>query len=130
MLLISFAVILLSFALAVRPDQRVTLRGLPEYPLPATCMSRSVFGVTCPGCGLTRSFIHLAQGNWSASVATHRLGWLLAMAVVLQLPYRLYALRRGELSARTRFAGACFSYLLLAALLVNWLWGVGWSNLP
>jgi hypothetical protein len=35
----------------------------------------------CPGCGLTRSIIELAHGNLESSLASHRLGLLLAGAI-------------------------------------------------
>jgi hypothetical protein len=122
MLLLAVGVVVLSFALEVRPDQRVALHRLSEYPMPETCRSRALFGVKCPGCGLTRSFIYLAQGDWNASLAVHRLGWLLALAVLLQFPYRLWALRAGDPSAARLNACRWFGYFLIAALVGNWLW--------
>jgi hypothetical protein len=122
MLLIALAATFLPFVLDVLPNQRVAFRGLRQFPLPETCMARSVFGVSCPGCGLTRSFIYLARGDWQHALALHRLGWLLAAAVLLQFPYRLYALRRGNLSVGQYAAARWFGYTLLALLVGNWLW--------
>ena len=59
---------------------------------PCACPARR-FGVSCPGCGLRRSFIYLAHGDWDASWQSHRLGWLLAAMVALQIPYRIHGLR-------------------------------------
>ena len=84
------AVWLLAFLLHELPDGRVALRGLPQFPLPQTCMSRALLGLRCPGCGLTRSIIHLAQGDWRESWHDHRLGGLLGIVIALQIPYRLY----------------------------------------
>src|SRR5581483_2633083 len=89
---LAVGVILCSFLLEAHSDQRVAFRLLPDYPLPETCMAHALFGTTCPGCGLTRSFIYLAQGDWQTSLQMHRLGWLLALAVLAQLPYRLFCL--------------------------------------
>jgi hypothetical protein len=121
MLVITIAVVVLSFALEVRPDQRVALREFSDYPVPETCRSRALFGVKCPGCGLTRSFIYLARGDWQSSFAVHRLGWLMALAVLLQFPYRLWALRSGEPTAGRLNACRWFGYFLIAALVGNWL---------
>src|SRR5215471_1193133 len=95
MLLIALVVVVLSFAFQVRSDDKVVVTGLAGYPLPPACVSRQVYGFKCPGCGLTRSFVHLAHGEWSASWQSHRLGWLLMAAVLLQFPYRIIALWRG-----------------------------------
>ena len=60
MLMASVAMLLLALVLHETENGRVAVRGLPNLPLPHSCMSRQLFGVECPGCGLTRSVIHLA----------------------------------------------------------------------
>ena len=91
------------------------------WPLPESCPARSLLHIECPGCGLTRSFIHLAHGDWRASWNVHRVGWFLALAVVLQIPYRLVALRSDSgLPLGTSFP-KLFGTLLIVLLLVNWL---------
>lgn len=119
MLTLMLIVIALSFALEVAPQARVNFRGLPSRPLPHSCISRSMFGVDCPGCGLTRSFIHLAEGQVEKSLTNHRLGWLLAFTVVLQVPYRIHRLRNPH-RGTPKWTQA-FSYFLIAALIGNWL---------
>lgn len=82
-----------------------------------------MFQRDCPGCGLTRSFIYLAHGDWRGSVAVHRFGWLLALGVVLQIPYRMLvlwkpALALGPVWTVTIFSGVA---VLLAA---NWIYNM------
>lgn len=96
MLVTCIAVIVAAFTLVVLPDQRVAPRFATEHPLPPSCLSRSLFGADCPGCGLTRSFVHLAALRVRDSLAVHPLGWLLAIFVVAQVPYRWVALVRRE----------------------------------
>jgi hypothetical protein len=123
MLVLASAVVVAAFLLQVNPDgERVALRNLPDAKVPPTCMSRELLGVRCPGCGLTRSFIFLAHGDWESSWRSHRLGWLLAAATLAQVPYRLHELarprrRRRWLAAVTRW----FPRVLLVLLLGNWL---------
>ena len=105
-------VAVLAWSLEVRPDERVAFRGYSQWPLPHSCYSRAVFGVPCPGCGLTRSFIYLARGDWRSAWQEHRLGWLLAGIVALQFPYRVWALARGgrtpmNASVTTAFTSSC-----------------------
>ena len=109
------------FALQERPDGRVSVRGLTLIPLPQTCFSRSWLGLKCPGCGLTRSIIHLAEGDWDASWRNHRLGSLMALVIVLQVPYRLLALRRLDSPLIGRGWQGVLAYALIALLLGNWL---------
>ncbi len=121
MLAIACAAGLLAFALQELPDGQVSLRGLMWIPLPQTCFSRSWLGLKCPGCGLTRSIIHLAEGDWEASWRSHRLGILMALVIVFQIPYRLLALRRLDRPLIGAHWQAVFAYALIALLLGNWL---------
>ena len=120
MLLGACLVIAASLVFDVRSDQRVILPWTPGLPLPVSCLSKTLLHVNCPGCGLTRSFIHLAHGRFAQSVALHRLGWLLALTVLLQLPYRIFAL----FGPRTDPLGRCFPHwfgiMLIVLLIVNW----------
>jgi len=122
MLAVAVGVVLLSLMLQVRSDQRVEFRWLPGVPLPQTCFTQSLFGFDCPGCGLTRSFIYLSQNDWRASWSLHRLGWLLAAAVLLQFPYRIVALRRGESPLGQRIP-RLFGRTLVVLLIANWVVG-------
>ncbi|NOX56297.1 MAG: DUF2752 domain-containing protein [Planctomycetes bacterium] len=121
MLAVAVTVVLLSCLLRVRSDERVEFRFFPGHPLPEVCGMRRFFGAQCPGCGLTRSFIYLAEGNWRASLAEHRLGWLFALAVLLQFPYRLAALRWTDRELLGRCLPDLFGYGLLALLFADWV---------
>ncbi len=123
MLWIAVAVLVLSFTLRIRADQRVELPGLSDLPAPEMCGSRLWLGIECPGCGLTRGFIRLASGDWSGAIALNRVAPLLAFAVLAQIPYRL-AMLFGWPPAR-RFAEStwpsAFGWVLIVALFGNWL---------
>src|SRR5262245_18650831 len=57
------AVAVLTVAAVCRVSSEcVTIQGL-QASLPAICLSRRLFGLECPGCGLTRCFIALAHGD-------------------------------------------------------------------
>ena len=120
MLVISVITIVAAFLLQVRADDRVAPRFLSGLPLPPTCWSREFFGVKCPGCGLTRSFVDLAHGDWNSAWAHHRLGWLLACAVLLQIPYRMVSLMRPVPPVLGTWLPKLFAYALITALISNW----------
>lgn len=123
MLALAVSVVVLAFLLDVPGPDRVALRWLPELPLPQSCMSRQWFGQECPGCGLTRSFVHLAHGGWRSSLAAHRLGWLMAVAVLVQFPYRLAAMVwKREYPLGKRLPSA-FGTALVILLIGNWIVG-------
>jgi hypothetical protein len=121
MLALALLTLVAALLLEVRADDRVALAALPSHPLPETCVCRTALGIPCPGCGLTRSFVHLAHGRWVQSWHAHHLGWLLAGALLFQLPYRFAALwwpARRLLGERFRRS---FGPLLIALLIANWL---------
>lgn len=121
MLVIASIVIAASFLLRVESAEEVKLS---EFALPPLCLSRAWFGVTCPGCGLTRSFVYLAHGEWSASWHAHRIGWILAVLVVLQIPYRIHGLCHPGKPLLSRPVRSVISYFLIALLIGNWLVGL------
>jgi len=112
----------MAFALDVLPGgTRVAFHGLHQRPLPETCMARAWSGRDCPGCGLTRSFVLLAHGHFRASFHMHRVGWLMALAVLLQFPYRILSLRRPGRELIPRPVLLVFGWGLVLALLTNWI---------
>jgi len=124
MLAIACVVVVLSLLFQVRSDQRVEFSWLPGIPMPETCWSRSLFGAKCPGCGLTRSIVYLAHGDWRASLAMHRLGFLMALAILAQFPYCAV----GLFYKKDYPLGHCFASIvawgLIVLLIGNWLFDV------
>jgi len=127
MLGLSLFIIAASFLLRFNDGNSVRLPWL-DFALPPLCGSRSLFDVECPGCGLTRSFITLAAGDLQRSFHHHRLGWLMALAVVMQIPYRWIALRELRLGIIVeRSWPTWFGNALIVLLIVNWLLrAAGW----
>jgi hypothetical protein len=120
MLSASLIVLAAAFILRSSSSDGLRIRGF-NHALPTTCPSRLLLGLECPGCGLTRSFVALAAGDIAGSLHYNRVGWLIALAVVVQIPYRLYALYELRRRVVHRPWLAWFGYGLLASLVVNWL---------
>lgn len=59
----------------------LTIAGLPGWQ----CPIRAVFGVTCPGCGLTTAIALLLKGSWQMSVQTHAFAPLSLIILILML---------------------------------------------
>jgi hypothetical protein len=121
MVAICLAVLVVSLLFEVRSDDRVAFFALPSHPLPETCGFHALFGIPCPGCGLTRSFVHLAHGRWAQSWRAHHLGWLLAAALLFQFPYRLAALRWPEREFLGEHVSRWFGRAVIALLIANWI---------
>jgi hypothetical protein len=113
-----------AFLLQAQSSDHVAFRLLPDFPLPQVCFTRAWFNIDCPGCGLTRSVIHLVHGDWSASFRMHRVGPLIALALSVQFPYRFYGIYKGQRWPLGRLLPRMFGYLLIAALIGNWLYNL------
>lgn len=51
---------------------------------PVICPFRRLTGLPCPGCGLTRSWVYLAHGQWRDAIVAHPFG-LVAVALTVAL---------------------------------------------
>lgn len=80
--------------LQVVNGEDVAILGRTEATLPLMCGSRAWLGINCPLCGVTRSIIDIMHGDFEASWAAHRLGWLIGLLIVAQVPYRWYGASR------------------------------------
>jgi hypothetical protein len=98
LLLLSSGVLAAALVLRVEYGMLVSIPWL-GMTLPELCYWRTVFGVDCPGCGLTRCFVSLAHADPAAAWRYNPVGILLFAGVVFQLPYRtlqLWRLRQGR----------------------------------
>ena len=119
MLAVGIGVITLAFSFRLSGTGSVEAPLGDGLQLPPLCMSRAWFNVECPGCGLTRSFVALAEGDFARSFSFHRIGWLMAAAVAVQVPYRLYELS-GPRFPTPDLWKTLFGAALIFALLLNW----------
>jgi hypothetical protein len=123
-LLLSLVALVGAPLLEVRTDARVGLRGVPGADLPPMCATREIFNVDCPGCGLTRSFVRLAEGDVTESLHYHRLGWLLMGLAAAQVPYRLGAMWDPKRWVMRKAARRRLGHVVIALLLGNWALGM------
>jgi len=93
------------------------------------CLSRRLFHLPCPGCGMTRAFVRLAQGDWRAAFALHPLAPFLGLEAVGGWLAWGAALAR----PRSPSSGAALELVLwgnAAALLALWLGRAATGTLP
>jgi hypothetical protein len=120
-LVLSCLAIAMMLLLQVDDGERVSLCGFENHPLPPLCMSRAWFGVECPACGLTRSMVLFAHGRIAESFALHRLGWLLAILIAFQIPYRIAALRWPAYRIIPHRLSRALLYGIVVMVLGNWV---------
>ncbi len=66
------------------------------WTVPPLCLWKSLTGLDCLGCGLTRSFVWMGHGDLQAAFDLHALGPPLYLAVVLQVPLRGWRLWQAQ----------------------------------
>ncbi len=125
--LIMAAVILIASCSFQIRDRQLVIIPMINMPLPGTCTFLRVTGVPCPGCGLTRSFISLAHGEWKDAWQYNPAGFVFFAMVVFQVPYRIFQIRRirrGRQQHQFQLLDSWVLLLLVVALVVQWLWGL------
>ena len=93
----SLAILTLAAIMSVGLPRRVYLPGL-SFPLPETCMLHARFGLDCPGCGLTRSFIHFAHGRLFEGMSLNPAGIAIFLFVAAQVPAAAFRFALGRSS--------------------------------
>ncbi len=98
-------------------------------PATALCLSRRLFHLPCPACGMTRAFAHLAKGEWSAAVTLHPLAPVLALEMILGwLAWGAALLLRRPLRLPVRFETVTLAHV--AVLCALWLGRAATGTLP
>ncbi len=121
---VSLAVVILSCLLTQGSDNEQVMVPLLNQPLPPLCSLKRYTGLDCPGCGLTRSFIATAHGQFRAAVAHNPAGLYWFALIAGQIPWQAWQLRRiarGEKEIDLAWWGQSAIYLGLAALIGQWV---------
>ena len=97
--------------------------------VPETCMMRARFGIDCPGCGLTRSFIHIAHLRPSEAAHLNWVSFVVFGYVLVQLPlsiahWRMPDSQRANHAIYKRLIWWNERFLIVIALLLvaRWTW--------
>ena len=86
---------------------------------PVICPFRRLTGLPCPGCGLTRSWVYLAHGQWGDSFAAHPFGVVAVLAALTLVVVVTVALvRRGPLPDLDQLVRTPWVATVVAAWLV------------
>jgi Protein of unknown function (DUF2752) len=60
------------------------------------CPLRHWLGIICPTCGMTRSFVAIARGDWRQAIEYHLFGPLLFGCLAIFLVHWVWELKSGE----------------------------------
>ncbi len=116
------AVLLMSFLMRSEGAKSVFLPGF-QNAMPETCSSKRVFGIDCPGCGLTRSFISISHGNLARAWELNRASIVVYLFVAIQIPWHALQIWRLRRSGRPiDLPGIYFvPILVVVILMLNWI---------
>jgi hypothetical protein len=99
------------------------------HELPVVCPSRLLFGVNCPGCGMTRSVLLTLGGDLRGALGVNPAGPFLVAALILLALQLLLAARVPEASAsaRRRFLpwASVYGVVVASVMLIQWAGGLG-----
>ncbi len=89
---------------------------------PVLCPFRLATGLPCPGCGLTRSWVHLMHGQVGEAMAANPFGIVaLGLAIVLVAAVSTAVVRRRALPAYAQLVGGRTGRRLLLAVTAGWV---------
>ena len=113
---------LLVAVLDINDQRQVVVPGV-NVPLPGLCAYQQLVGHDCPGCGLTRCFVCLADGEIASAWSYNAVGTVFFVIVVFQIPFRTLQIRRlthGQAAIRL-CRELWVIWPLLIVLLTQWL---------
>ncbi len=98
-------------------------------PAASICLTRRLFHLPCPTCGMTRAFALLAKGEWSSALTLHPLAPLLALEMVLGwLAWGVALARQRPLCLPARVDTVALAHV--AVLCALWLGRAATGTLP
>jgi len=98
--------------------------------LPESCGAKRNFGLDCPGCGLTRSFILSADGRWAEAFQMHPAGTFAFAFLALLIPLRLWQGYRIRIGKPPRSTIVTEMIVLASLLGLSVVWWLANSGLP
>jgi hypothetical protein len=88
--------------------------------LPHVCLAQALFGIPCPGCGVTRSALAFLAGDVGRAWSLNPGGAFLCAAVAFQLPLRSLVLCGACGGRSAMIASRAMTLIVLVVLIVNW----------
>ncbi len=124
-LLMAAIIILLSFLMRSEGEKSVFLPGFASA-MPETCSAQRLFGIDCPGCGMTRAFISISSAQFSRAWNFNPASFIVYFFVAVQIPWHTFQIWR--LTARRQPLVTAWAYMapigVVVILTINWIWKI------
>ena len=120
---IALAIIVMSFLMRCEGGSQVYMPGMTT-PMPETCSTKMMFGMNCPGCGLTRGFIAISDGDLNRAWFFNPASWIVYAFVAIQIPWHAWQASRVVRGLKPVESNWFYLAPLLVggAILSQWLW--------
>ena len=118
----ALAVIGVSFLLRSEGQESVFFPGAKQA-IPELCTSKRIFGLPCPGCGLTRAFVSISHGQFVRAWRFNPASFLLYPFIFVHIPWhamQYWLIRKRGYSAQLPYVHF-FPIAIAIVLLVHWL---------
>ena len=112
--LLSHVLLFIGAALLVRVPNGLAM-------VPHVCLVQSLFGIPCPGCGITRSVLAFLGGDVGGALTLNPVGPVLLVVFAIQVPLRSLALRGARWSRCVLSTSRATTIGVLIVLIGNWL---------
>jgi len=116
-------IILFSFLMKSEGEKAVYMPGFSSA-MPETCTAQRLFGVDCPGCGMTRAFISISSGRFARAWSFNPASFAVYLFVAVQIPWhmiQIWRLKNGKLPIVTRWAYMA-PIAMVVVMVVHWTW--------
>lgn len=116
-------IIVLSRILSIEGSE-VVLPLLGGYKLPGICVFKEIFGIDCPTCGMTRSFISISRFDFKGAYNYNPISFLAYILVIFQIPYRIFLIiSKVDVKKIKWLEISLLTYVCIffVALAINWL---------
>lgn len=85
------------------------------------CFYRDNFGIECPSCGLTRSFISLENLELRQSFKYNRIGPFVYLLMIFVLILNILGIKESKITSRFGKFVAIYAFSVCIALVINWV---------
>ena len=95
------------------------------------CLIRSITGVPCPSCGMTRSVTTLAQGHLAEALWWNPLGIIMFASIITFPAWIIYDIIRRKdsfykffISVENFFRNRPVAIIAIILVVINWIWNI------
>lgn len=89
--------------------------------LPHFCLFQKIFGIPCPGCGITRSLIAISELNFVSSWHYNPVGMFILLFIFIQIPLRIFAMTFKNMEGLMCLFSKILNCLIVSSLLLVWI---------